>query len=185
MIPVLRSLRVLLAAASSRPRLHPLDDSVIRFRVWPNDLDVNLHMNNGRYLTLMDLGRLDLVVRIGVLGTLRRRRWNPVVGSLQVRYRRSLLPFQEYDIRTRLLCWDERWFYLDQRFERGGDLVAAALVKGLFLGPQGRVPTQQIVDASGQRIDSPPVPGAVAAWQDAEGAMKEHETLPAAAEASR
>lgn len=182
MIPVLRSLRVALAALRGR-RLHPLEDSVIRFRVWPNDLDVNLHMNNGRYLTLMDLGRLDLIVRIGVLGTLRRRRWNPVIGSLQIRYRRSLLPFQEYAIRTRLLCWDERWFYLDQRFERGGEVVAVALVKGLFLGPEGRVPTQQVVDASPHRIASPPPPGAVSAWQEAERALREHETLPA--EASR
>ena len=184
MIPVLRSLRVGVAAFR-RPRLHPLEDSVIRFRVWPNDLDVNLHMNNGRYLTLMDLGRLDLIVRVGVLGTLRRRRWNPVIGALQVRYRRSLLPFQEYGIRTRLLCWDERWFYLDQRFEREGDVVAAALVKGLFLGPEGRVPTQQVVDASPHRIGSPPVPPAVAAWQDAERALREHEALPPEAEAPR
>jgi acyl-CoA thioesterase FadM len=183
-MPVLRSLRVGLAAFR-RPRLHPLEDSVIRFRVWPDDLDVNLHMNNGRYLTLMDLGRLDLIVRLGVLGTLRRRRWNPVIGSLQVRYRRSLLPFQEFGIRTRLLCWDERWFYLDQRFERAGDVVAAALVKGLFLGPEGRIPTQQVVDASPHRVDSPPAPPAVAAWQEAERALREHEALPPEAEAPR
>ncbi|HEU0076192.1 MAG TPA: thioesterase family protein [Longimicrobiaceae bacterium] len=183
-MPVLRSLRVGLAALG-RPRLHPLEDSVIRFRVWPNDLDVNLHMNNGRYLTLMDLGRLDLIVRIGVLGTLRRRKWNPVIGSLKIRYRRSLLPLQEYDIRTRLLGWDERWVFLDQRFERRGDLIAAALVKGLFLGPEGRVPTQQVVDASPHRIDSPPVPEAVAAWQEAERVLREYETLPGETEAPR
>ena len=180
MIPVARALRVLLAARR-RPRRHPLEDSVVAFRVWPNDLDVNLHMNNGRYLTLMDLGRLDLIVRIGVLGTLRRRRWNPVIGSLEIRYRRSLLPFQEYGIRTRLLCWDDRWFFLEQRFERRGDLVAVALVKGLFLGPEGRVPTQQVVDAPAHRIASPPPPEAVTAWQEAERALREHEALPAGA----
>ena len=184
MIPVLRSAGVLLAALR-RPRLHPLEESVITFRVWPNDLDVNLHMNNGRYLTLMDLGRLDLIVRIGVLGTLRRKRWNPVIGSLKIRYRRSLLPFQRYDIRTRLLCWDDRWFYLDQRFERRGELVAVALVKGLFLGPEGRVPTQGVVDASAHRIQSPPPPEAVIAWQHAERVLREHESLPAGAEAAR
>ena len=45
-------------------------------RVLPNDLDTNLHLNNGRYLTLMDLGRVDLMLRMGVMGELRRRRWN-------------------------------------------------------------------------------------------------------------
>lgn len=181
---LLRSLGTLLTALLLRPRLRPLDESVVAFRVWPNDLDVNLHMNNGRYLTLMDLGRLDLIVRIGVLGTLRRRRWSPVIGSLKIRYRRSLLPFQRYTIRTRLLCWDDRWFFLEQRFERRGELVSIALVKGLFLGPEGRVPTQAIVDASGYRIDSPPAPEAVAAWQDAERVLREYETLPLEAEAA-
>ncbi|HEX2190943.1 MAG TPA: thioesterase family protein [Longimicrobiaceae bacterium] len=181
MIPLARSLRVL-AAAFWRPRLDPLGESVVSFRVWPNDLDVNLHMNNGRYLTLMDLGRLDLVVRMGVLGELRRRRWNPVVGSLEVRYRRPLLPFQLYSIRTRLLCWDDRWFFLEQRFERRGEGVAIALVKGLFLGAEGRVSTQAVVDASGHRVASPPAPEAVAAWQHAERVLREHESLPLEAE---
>jgi acyl-CoA thioesterase FadM len=180
---LLRSLKTLVAAFF-RPRLSPLDESVVRFRVWPNDLDINLHMNNGRYLTLMDLGRLDLIVRMGVLGELRRRRWNPVVGSLKIRYRRSLLPFQEYAIRTRLLCWDDRWFFVEQRFERGGDLLAIALVKGLFLGPEGRIPTQAVVDASGHSLESPPAPEAVLAWQEAERVLREYETLPVEAEAA-
>ena len=32
-------------------------------RVLPNDLDLLWHMNNGRYLSLMDQGRVDLMVR--------------------------------------------------------------------------------------------------------------------------
>ena len=30
----------------------------IAFRAWPNDCDINLHLNNGRYLTFMVLGRV-------------------------------------------------------------------------------------------------------------------------------
>ena len=40
--------------------------SVLRFRAWPTDLDPSLHVNNGRYLALMDLGRLDLMVGAGL-----------------------------------------------------------------------------------------------------------------------
>ena len=40
-----------------KPRpLGLLDTSELPGRVWPMDLDTNLHMNNGRYLSLMDLG---------------------------------------------------------------------------------------------------------------------------------
>ena len=43
-----------------------LETSAINLRVWPNDLDVNLHVNNGRYLTLADLGVVTLSGRMGV-----------------------------------------------------------------------------------------------------------------------
>ena len=46
-----------------RPPLEPLGTSVLGFLVWPNDLDVNVHMNNGRFLSIMDLGRFDLSFR--------------------------------------------------------------------------------------------------------------------------
>ena len=49
-------------------------------RVWPNDLDTNAHMNNGRYLTLMDLGRFDLMTQCGLVGVVLRQRWFPIAG---------------------------------------------------------------------------------------------------------
>ena len=62
---IFRLLKTLLLYLLRPTRRGILEESVVRFRVWPNDLDTNLHMNNGRYLTLMDLGRLDLLLRNG------------------------------------------------------------------------------------------------------------------------
>jgi acyl-CoA thioesterase FadM len=154
-------------------RLQPLDESVVSFRVFPNDLDTNLHMNNGRYLTLMDLGRLDLLFRLGVVREVRRRRWNPVVASLAIRYRRSLEPWQKYELRTRLVGWDDRWFFMEQRFTRGGELMAHAIVKALFVGPGGRVAPQELVDATGYQVEPPEIPEAVRWWEEAEDALLE------------
>jgi acyl-CoA thioesterase FadM len=154
-------------------RLQPLDESVVSFRVFPNDLDTNLHMNNGRYLTLMDLGRLDLLFRLGVVREVRRRRWNPVVASLAIRYRRSLEPWQKYELRTRLVGWDDRWFFMEQRFTRGGELMAHAIVKALFVGPGGRVAPQELVDATGYQVEPPEIPEAVRRWEEAEDALLE------------
>ena len=42
------------------------DVSRSRFRVWPTDLDILNHMNNGKYLSVMDIGRFDLMQRNGV-----------------------------------------------------------------------------------------------------------------------
>lgn len=165
-------LLLVLAGALRRPRLHPLDEAVVRFRVLPNDLDYNLHMNNGRYLSVMDLGRLDWVVRAGIVPMLLRRRWNPVVGSLTVRYRRPLEPFDRYELRTRIVGWDEKWFYVEQRFERRGEVVARAFVKGLFLAPGGaRVPPGEVVAASGREVEPPPMPEGIREWTHAESIL--------------
>ena len=168
---IFRLILVLLGARRG-PRLGPLDESVLHARVLPTDLDLNLHLNNGRALTLMDLGRVDLMLRMGVVGELRRRRWNPVVASLTVRFRRSLGLWQRFGIHTRLVCWDARWFYMEQRFVRNGDEVARAIVKAAFIGPGGRVLPQQLVDASPWPMASPPMPEGIRMWVEAEEAIR-------------
>src|SRR5690625_2862882 len=44
-------------------RLSIWDTSHTAFRVNLADLDVQRHMNNGRFLSIMDLGRMDLMLR--------------------------------------------------------------------------------------------------------------------------
>ena len=77
------------------PRLEmPEDTSVVRFRVWPTDLDTSAHMNNGRYLTLMDLGRLDVMVRSGLWRPILRHKWTPIATAVMIRFRRELRLWQ-------------------------------------------------------------------------------------------
>lgn len=90
---IFRLIRVLLASFWRAP-LALFDESVVRFRVWPNDLDFNLHMSNGRYLSLMDLGRFDLMACQGLARLMLRNRWQPVVAAQTMVYRRALKPFQ-------------------------------------------------------------------------------------------
>ncbi|HKP74857.1 MAG TPA: acyl-CoA thioesterase [Longimicrobiaceae bacterium] len=165
--------RLLYVALASfrRPRLGPRDESVLHFRVLPTDLDLNFHMNNGRFLTIMDLGRVDLLIRLGVVGAMRRLRWRGVVASVTTRFQRPLSPFQRYELRTRLLCWDDRWFFMEHRFTRRGELMAHGLVKIQFSSREGRLQPQQVIDATPHPAPSPPVPPAVVEWQEAERAL--------------
>lgn len=155
-------------AALRRARLGTLGESVVHLTVLPGDLDVNGHMNNGRYLTHMDLGRVDLLMRIGVVRAMRAHGWHGVVASAAVSFRRALSPFRRYELRSRLLGWDERWFFMEQSFIRGGKLAAYGLVKIQFSGRSGRLRPQQVIDATGTGISSPDLPQAVMDWQHAE-----------------
>lgn len=140
-----------------RSRIGLLDSSELKFRVLPTDLDINMHMTNARYLSFMDLGRTDLLLRAGMLPMMRRERLMPVVGHIDIKFRRSLFPFQRFSLKSRLLCWDEKWLYLEQRLESAKGIHAVATVRGLFLDRNGSVPTQRLLDYLGYRGESPPM----------------------------
>jgi acyl-CoA thioesterase FadM len=128
-------------AARFRSRVDLLDSSELRFLVLPTDLDINMHMTNARYLSFMDLGRTDLLLRTGLLPLLWRKRWMPVVGHVEIVFRRSLRPFQRFRLKSRLLCWDAKWLYLEQRIESADGVHAVAYVRGLFRSRNGSVPS--------------------------------------------
>jgi acyl-CoA thioesterase FadM len=167
-----RLLAVLIACVF-RPRLGVTDRSVLRFRVWPHDLDINIHMNNARYLALMDLGRFDLIVRAGLWRAVLRHHWQPVLAGSVVRFRRPLRPFQRFTLSTRMIAWDEKWMYLEHRVESAEGLACQALMRGAFVGKGGVVPPLQVVEAAGYRGPVPPLPAWVGSWRDLDGAFEQ------------
>lgn len=169
----LRLFKTLLLYLVRPRRMDLFGVSVVRFRCWPNDLDTNLHMNNGRYMTLMDLGRLDLLLRIGAAGPAFRRRYYPVLAAIQMRYRRPLNLFQTFEIRSRIVTWDAKWVYLEQRILRKGNLVTHALLKGAFVGSAGTVPMAEMVGLLGYQGPPPALPEEFREWLKAEAGMAE------------
>lgn len=143
------------------PGIGTLETDVLNLRVWPNDVDFNFHLNNARYLSVMDYGRIHLLARGGILKPALKARWAPVVGAVWITYRRSLALWARYELATRLVCWDERWFYMEQTFTGEEGLAAVGWVKGALLDKAGTVPPQQIMDLVEPGIVSPPVPESI------------------------
>jgi len=155
----------LLLASPRRAPVPPLGPCRTPFRVLPSDLDVLRHVNNGVYLSMMDLARVDLMMRAGLARKLRQRGWYPVVVAQTIRYRRSLTLFQAFTIATRVLGWDEKAFVLEQRFERGGETVANALVRARFLSTAGeKIRPQEILALVSESSSSPAFADEVSRW---------------------
>lgn len=165
MYPLFRLLKTS-AAGLAGERLGPLDTSHIRFLVWPNDIDTNFHLNNGRYLTLMDLGRWHLALRTGLVGLAIKNRWQPLAGGVAIRFRRPLPPFKTYEMTTRLMCWDHKWFYMEQRFMQDGRAKARALVRILFKGAGGNIPPEEIGRGLGYQGPNLDIPEEVLRWRE-------------------
>ena len=148
------------------PRIEPFATDTIHMRVWPNDIDFNFHLNNSRYLSIMDYGRMHLLARSGLLNPILKARWTPLVGAVWITYRRSLPAFAAYQLRSRMVCWDNRWFYIEQTFTGREGLAAVGWVKGALRDPAGVVPPQRVIDFANPGLQSPPLPESLRTLND-------------------
>jgi len=163
MYPFLR-LAAGLARHRGGPDMDPFDVHVSRHLCWPWDLDPWVELNNGRTLTLFDIGRVVLAKRTGLLALLRRRRWGLAVAGASVRYRRRIHLFDRFEMHTRVLGWDDRFLYVEQALWRPGICASHLLVRVAVTGPKGIVAPAQVTRALGLDPVSPDLPDWVRAW---------------------
>jgi acyl-CoA thioesterase FadM len=150
------------------PQLAPGQTLERSLRVLPNDLDINGHMNNGRYLTIIDLMLVEYFVRTGFARVMVRKGWRPMSGGALISYRRGLNPLQTYQLRFRLDASDESWNYMRFEFVRDGRVHAAGYMKGAAVARGGLVPNTESYAAMNQLPPAHPLPPAVAHWLAAE-----------------
>ncbi len=150
---------------SRHSRLHILDSADTTLRVFPNDLDIFMHVNNGVYLTYADLGRTDLMLRSGIFHKIRKRGWYPVVAAVTIQFKQSLTLGQRFSINTRVAGWDDRALYIEQVFTHGDTLVAHAIVEARFLAKAGgKVSLAELLDYLEMDHVSPVMPQSVQRW---------------------
>lgn len=141
---IFRTLLTLLAARR-RPRISLFDTSVISLRALPTDVDLFLHINNGQYFSLFDLGRHDLMARSGMTRAARRRRWRPVVQSEQITFRKSVTLMTKCQLYTRMIGMDEKCMYIEHRIVVDGEIFVRGVVAGRIVGPEGPVSNEELV----------------------------------------
>ncbi|MCF8117783.1 MAG: thioesterase family protein [Desulfarculaceae bacterium] len=172
MYPWIRASKVGLRAMAGS-RLELSGTSRINLMVWPGDLDALFHLNNGRYLTLMDLGRLDLALRAGLVPVLRRHRWTPLLAATTTRFWRPLKLFTRFQLTTRLVWWDQKWLYLQHEMWRDGHHSAQALAKLVVKGKEGTVTPEMLAQEMGLPPDPPEPPAGLGHWESWEEALKQ------------
>jgi acyl-CoA thioesterase FadM len=150
------------------PRLAVGDTLTRTLRVLPNDLDINGHMNNGRYLTVIDLLLVEYFVRTGFAGAMLRSGWRPMAGGSFISYRRGLKPLQTYSIRFRLDAADAHWNYMRFEFASGERVCAAGYMKGAAVARSGLVPNAESYAAMGLVLLANALPAPVRDWLAAE-----------------
>lgn len=167
MYPLFRFLKEA-AAARRAPSLGTFETHVSHHRCWPWDLDPWMELNNGRTLTLYDLGRIPFAIRTGLIGVMRANGWGMSVAGASVRYRRRIKAFRRFEMRSRTLGWDARFFYFEQSIWFGGDCANQILIRSAVTDANGIVAPARVARAMGVPETSPPLPDWVRAWIAAE-----------------
>ena len=149
-------------------RLAPDDVGVTHFYVRPWDIDIFGEMNNGRILTLYDIGRFDLSIRLGMVKTMRRKGWGLVVAGASVMYRKRLYAFNRVEVRTQIVGHDEKWTYMAQSMWVGGAPASSILVRTGVTSRDGIVPPRDVGAALGLSEYMLALPDWAANWHNAD-----------------
>ena len=135
---------------------------------WPWDLDPWVELNNGRTLTIYDLGRLPLGMRTGLHKVLRAEGWGLTVAGNTVRYRRRVRMFDRVTIHSRCIGWDHRFLYIEQSMWKGEECTSQQVIRSAVTSKAGIVPPARVLESLGQGQESPELPAWVKAWIAAE-----------------
>ena len=126
------------------------DTHEVNIRILPSDLDVFMELNNGRALTLYDLGRLPFGVQTGLWKAIKINKWGLAVAGASVRYRHRIRLFNKVKIRTKTIGRDARFIYIVQTMYRGETATSNILTRNAITDKNGIVPTQKFAEYMGQ-----------------------------------
>jgi acyl-CoA thioesterase FadM len=167
MYPIIRVLKEALRA-KRMPPLEALGAHVSYHRCWPHDLDVYMEMNNGRILSILDIGRTGLAQRVGLIGALKDNKWGMTMAGNSVRYRKRIRLFAKFRAVSRAVGWDDKFFYLEHSIWIGKDCAVQALFRAAVTDKNGIVSPAVVFAHVGHDGKSPEKPAWVHAWIDAD-----------------
>lgn len=159
----LRGVQVFVRAVFQPGILDILAEEDVYGTVSPHDLDYMGHMNNSRYLRECDFARFHHYMRNGFFMASWKLGAKMVVGASTIRYRRSLNFREAFVIRTKVLGWDDKAFYLEQRFvsQKDGFVSAVMLCRQNVV----RSSPQQIIEhVCKKKIECPEFPEDLKHW---------------------
>ncbi len=167
MYPYVRYTKSIVDAFITNKKDQPLafdQVSEVTVRCNVTDIDPMFEMNNGRVLTLYDLGRTDFIIRTRLAKQLLRQRWSMVVAGSTIQYRKRIRLFDKVVIKTQLVGFDTRWLYLEQSMWVKGKPCSSVLLRvGVTKG--GKViETARVLEVLGQADWKLPPTGYVAEW---------------------
>ena len=129
-----------------------------------SDIDMNLHMNNSRYLREFDRGRIKWAFEAGIRQWLSKHNAFWTVSASSIRYRREMRLFQRFTMVAKFIWWEDDAIYMEQRMVTPNGFVTAIMlvkvaVRGVTVGKMQE-------GVCGHQLIPPPIPPEVKSWRE-------------------
>lgn len=171
-----RFLLFLIRALFVTPRMQPFEPVNLSFRVWPHDIDVNVHLTAARYFSFGDFGRLNWLVQNGLLRNFFKHGYQGVLNAQELTYVREFKPFSRVDVAVQLRCWDEKYGYFEQRFYHKGELYAVGHARMAMLHKRKVVSMGEVFERFGHKVESQSETEAITDWKETLRAKRDYFT---------
>lgn len=145
------------------PRIKPWKR---HYRCMPWDCDINIHMTNARYNGIQDLSRTYALAEMGILFSLFKQGFLPVLSAQEITYFKPIGPFQKFTVITTLGHWDEKYYYISHEFYKGKALCARSMIRGVFVQKGATVPTETILKQAAIHVPGTSPNAVVLAWKE-------------------
>jgi acyl-CoA thioesterase FadM len=168
MYPVLRLVKEFIKYRNA-PAL-PFDGTHVSHHMClPWDLDLWMELNNGRTLTLYDLGRMTLAKRAGLISAMELNNWGMTMAGACVRYRRRIRVFDVVEMHSRLVCWDDKFLYIEQSmWRKDGECANNVVYRAAVTSNAGIVPPEQVAKDIFGHVPKVETPDWIAKWIETE-----------------
>ncbi|KAF8926931.1 hypothetical protein EDD21DRAFT_384733 [Dissophora ornata] len=98
-----------------KPSIGLLEPCRYHSRVWFDDLDLNIHLNNSSYNKMMDFARIDLCTRL-FPGWQVEHKFDMCLAQTVLFFKAEVPRFSKYTITSRIFTWDDKWIWMQHRF---------------------------------------------------------------------
>ena len=148
MYPVIRLARVIAKSKFQKKiSFDSTHNECINLRVLPQDIDLFMELNNGRYVTLLDLGRFSYGAKVNMGKFLKKNNWSLTIVGTYNEYRHRLRLFQKFILETKIIGYDKNWFYFFQKIQRNNKTHMASIVKFSYTSSTGLVMPKDVIKA--------------------------------------
>jgi acyl-CoA thioesterase FadM len=144
------------------------------FRVWPHDIDVNIHLTAARYFSFGDFGRLSWLLNNSLLKHFFGSGYRGVINAQEITYIREFRPFSRVDLEIELKCWDEKYGYFEQRYYHKGQLYAVSHARMAMLYQRKVISFGETFNRFNYSVENKPETEAITDWKETLKAKKDY-----------